>query len=336
VLGSGVAIVASIAAAFLALRGAVPGREITSSELVLLIALICLAIAIPSEYTSGLTLKWNAATELLELAALPWLVLFWAVRRGVPLQPQKTGAIVGLSAFSFALAVLRFIHYLDGVTNQIIWLSACGILLVVFSALAGRLWLDWVGRWQQSSVADEAWQPWFASRVVFPVAVAASIMAFIFVVRTIRYDVVAIPDFNRTIDTYQRSLTEFRSNVPSASIESVLTAYVDHGMPAYMWDFGPQGFKLLGGRWQPLTDGTPATYTWFRGYKSGVICMMRQTDGFNPPPGGREVHQGMLFYRYHGFSLCLINIGGYGNFISVIAAPIPMTQFVPLVLQAVH
>jgi hypothetical protein len=138
------------------------------------------------------------------------------------------------------------------------------------------------------------------------------------------------------IDSYQRSVREFRSNVLSGSIESVLTAYVGHGMPAYMWDFGPQGFKLLGGRWQPLTDGTPATYTWFRGGKSGVICMMRQTDGFDPPPGGREVHQGVLFYRYHGFSLCLMNIGGYGNFVSVIAAPIPMRQFVPLVLRAVH
>ena len=64
--------------------------------------------------------------------------------------------------------------------------------------------------------------------------------------------------------------------------------------------------------------------------------MMRQTEAFNPPPGAREVHQGILFYRYRGFSLCLINIGGYGNFISVIGAPLPMSQFVPLVLRAIH
>ncbi len=107
-------------------------------------------------------------------------------------------------------------------------------------------------------------------------------------------------------------------------------------MPAYMWDFGPEGFKLVGGRWQSLPDGTPVTYTWFHSVKGGVICMMRETDAFNPPPGAREEYHHLLFYQYRGFSLCLINIGGYGNFISVIAAPIPMRQFVALVLRAVH
>jgi len=98
-LSSGVPILASIAAAFLALKGAVPGRDFSTRALVLLIALICLAIAIPPGNMSGLADKWNAATELLGLAALPWLVLFWAVRRGVPLQPEKNrgrGWVLGL------------------------------------------------------------------------------------------------------------------------------------------------------------------------------------------------------------------------------------------------
>jgi hypothetical protein len=63
--------------------------------------------------------------------------------------------------------------------------------------------------------------------------------------------------------------------------------------------------------------------------------MMRPTDAFTPPPVPSEEHHHLLFYRYRGFSLCLINIGGYGSFISVIAAPMPMRQFVPLVLAAV-
>jgi hypothetical protein len=161
-------------------------------------------------------------------------------------------------------------------------------------------------------------------------------MAFILVVRSTSNHAAVIPDFDLTIDSYQRSVTGFRPNVPSASIDSVLAAYVEHGVPAYMWDFGPQGFKLVGGRWQPLSDGTPVTYTWFQGSTGGVICMMRQTDAFNPPPGVREVHQGILFYRYRGFSVGLINIGGYGTFISVIASPIPMRRFVALVLKALH
>ena len=105
-------------------------------------------------------------------------------------------------------------------------------------------------------------------------------------------------------------------------------------MPAYMWDFDAEGFKLVGGRWQPLADGTPVTYTWFRGSRAGVMCMFRQTDAFSPPSSRHEELHHLLFYRYRGFSICLINVGGYGNFISVIAAPIPMKQFEHLVLAA--
>jgi len=112
---------------------------------------------------------------------------------------------------------------------------------------------------------------------------------------------VPVPDFDRTIETYNRSLAlGFRSNIPAASIDTVLTAYVEHGLPAYMWDFGPEGFKLVRGRWQPLPDGTPVTYTWFGGPAGGVICMMRQVDAFNPPPGAREEHHDLLFYKGSG------------------------------------
>ena len=243
--------------------------------------------------------------------------------------------MVGFSAFCFALAILPLTQYQRGVANQIIWLSASAVVLAASSALAGRLWLDCIGGWQRPTIADAAQQAWFAS-LLFPTALAASIMAFILVVRSTSNHAAVIPDFDLTIDSYQGSVTGFRPNVPSASIDSVLAAYVEHGMPAYMWDFGPQGFKLVGGRWQPLSDGTPVTFTWFHGSTGGVICMMRQTDAFNPPPGAREVHQGMLYYRYRGFSVCLINIGGYGTFISVIASPIPMRRFVALVLKALH
>jgi hypothetical protein len=90
----------------------------------------------------------------------------------------------------------------------------------------------------------------------------------------------------------------------------------------------------VGGRWEPLADGTPVTYTWFRGAKGGVICMIKQVDAFNPPSAVHEEHNSLLFYKYRGFSLCLIDVGGYGNFICVIAARMPMKQFVDLVLAA--
>ena len=126
----------------------------------------------------------------------------------------------------------------------------------------------------------------------------------------------------------------FQPNVPSTSIETVLAAYVEHGMPAYMWDFTGQGFKLEGGRFERLPDGSAVTYTWFRGTEGGVMCMFRQTEQFSPPSAAHQEHQHILFYTYRGFSVCLINVGGYGRFISVIAAKLPMNQFVPLVLAA--
>lgn len=339
-LSSALAMLASIAAAFLALRGAVPGREVTSRELALLVAVIIGTLVIGSDplaNVSGFSQSRMLAVQLFGFAALPWLVLFWAVRRGVPLQPEKTGALVGLAVFSFALAILRLIGY-QGL-SALIWLGLCGILLTAVSAGAGRLWLDWTGRWQRSENADDVrtLTSWFETTTIFPLAIAASCIVLLVVLHDVRNASAPIPDFDLTIEAYEQSLVRgFRSNVPSASLDTMLTAYVEHGMPAYMWDFGPDGFKLAGGRWQLLPDGTPVTYTWFRGAKSGLICMMKQTDAFNPPPGAHEQHHDLLFYRYRGFSLCLINIGGYGSFISVIAAPMPMRQFVMLVLQAVH
>jgi hypothetical protein len=174
----------------------------------------------------------------------------------------------------------------------------------------------------------------FSTRAAFPLAISFSILALVFALKGASETFARIPDFDLAIKNYERSLTEFRPNVPSSSIETVLTAYVENGMPAYMWDFGREGFKLVGGRLERLSDGTPLTYTWFRGAKGGVMCMFRQTDGFNPPSATHEEHHHLLFYEYRGFSVCLINVGGYGNFISVIVAAMPMERFVPLMLAA--
>ena len=118
-------------------------------------------------------------------------------------------------------------------------------------------------------------------------------------------------------------------------MQAVLTSYVEHGMPAYMWDFGPDGFRLVGGRLEYLPGGVPVTYTWFAGTKGAVMCMLRQIDGFKPPSIRHEEHDRLLFYSYRGFSICLINVGGYGDFISVIASSMPMPEFMHVVLAAV-
>jgi Negative regulator of sigma F len=336
-------IAASSFAAFLALRSVIPGREVSWLELVLLIAVVCASLlmrfAPPGAASSGAFLQTGivGALRFISLVAFPWVALFWAVRRGVPLQTARTGALVGLAAFCFACAVQRFNQAAD-FANPLISLMVPGAVITTLSAVAGGLWLNWINQWGQTRSSGEIQlSSWYQLKphTLFPVAIAVSLVALIFVLKAPNGIPPTVPDFDLAIENYERSVIGFRPNVPSSSIGTMLTEYVERGMPAYMWDFGPEGFKFAGGRWQPLPDGTPVTYTWFRGAKRGLICMMRPTDAFKPPPVPSEEHHHQLFYRYRGFSLCLINIGGYGSFISVIAAPMPMRQFVPLVLAAV-
>ena len=157
--------------------------------------------------------------------------------------------MIRLAAFSFALAVLRLIDYGAGSADHLSWLVLSAIVLSALSALAGRLWLDWVVLWQRTHVADDTrpWKAWFRAGTIFPAVTTASLLALMLVVGVTRGSFVPIPDFDLTIGNYQRALAAgFRANVPSASIDAVLTVYIEHGMPAYMWDFGPAGFKFVG------------------------------------------------------------------------------------------
>jgi hypothetical protein len=272
--------------------------------------------------------------QLSGLGVLRWLCLFWAVRRGVPLRPLATGAAIGVAAFCLASSLQLIVTSPGGTTESRGLFAVCCLLTVVFSALAGQLWLNWIARWQHESVATEIRESKSAALVAkfgFPLAISAATVLLMLVLAGLGPPV---PDFDLAIESYQRAAEGFQPNVPSSSMETMLTAYVEHGMPAYMWDFGPEGFRLVVGRWEPLPDGTPVTYTWFHGGKGGVICIFKQTEAFNPPSiPHHEVHH-LLFYRYRDFSLCVINVGGYGNFVSVIAAPMPLKQFEHLVVTA--
>jgi hypothetical protein len=338
-LASTLFIFASIAAAFIALSSAIPGRDVSWVQLSLSIALVCAGFAVAFEPLSRIpssdSLDGGAATilQIVIFAALPWLVLFWAVRRGVPVQPRKTGVAVGLAAFCFALTAHLFISQPEGTPAGLAYSAFPIVPIIVFSGLAGASWLDWIARWQREPVADEAPERWalLKAQTIFPIALSVSTAALLLFLKGPGL-FLHISDFDLAIDNYQQALNGFRPNVPSASMEMMLTAYVEHGMPAYMWDFGPQGFKLVGGRWSPLPDGTAVTYTWFRGEKGGVMCVFKQIDAFNPPPIGHDEYHHLLFYRYRGFSFCLINVGGYGDFISVIAAPMPLKRFEHLVI----
>jgi hypothetical protein len=336
-IGIGLLLLVSIGAAFLALKSAVPGREVTWPQMGILIVVVVAAFSYvpggrPNDVPENLSL---AIPQLFGLAALPWLCLFWAVRRGVPLQPEVTGAATGVAAFCLAAALWQLIPESPPVRGPVLALS-CAVVSA-FSALAGRHWLNWIGRWQCEELAAEHSRhsrAGFNLGSAFSLGLIASTAALILVVKIAGPPFGSIPEFDLAITGYERALEGFHPNVPSTSMEALLAAYVEHGMPAYMWDFNAQGFKFVGGRWDPLRDGTPMTYTWFRGAHGAVMCIFKQTEGFNPPSIAHDERHHLLFYKYRNFSFCLINVGGYGNFISVIAAPIPLMQFERLVLAA--
>jgi hypothetical protein len=343
-LGIAALVFASIGAAFLALRSAIPGREATTAELLLLATAIIGTILVSVEsrasvnafvelFHSGL----SAALQIVSFAALPWLVLFWAVRRGVSLDPGKSGGLIGAAAFSFALAAVRLVSKSNEM-SLITWQVLLAFVGAVSSSLAGIFWLNPSRLWRQDRVSAKVEHSRLVRRdlgsVAFPLAAAASLALLIIVLRSGRENIAAIPDFDLAIASYEKSLANFSPNVPSSSVDTVLTAYVEKGMPAYMWDFGPAGFRLVGGRFDRLSDGTPVTYTWFHGRNGGVMCMLRSTNEFRPPSLAHEENRHLFFYNYRSFSVCLINVGGYGNFVSVIVAPFPMTVFMGLVLSA--
>jgi len=333
---------ASIAAAFLALRSAVPAREPSRSELVILIGGLCavFAVTVFQPFATPLPilhadLHW--VRQMLGLVILPWMALFWAVERGVPLQPFKTGGLIGIASFCFGVAAQCAISQLTGFTSPVVWQAVLGIIVAVASVLACALWLNPVRRWQRDIGLVEAQAKagtFFSRQAVIPLAIGVSVVTVILVLSNARESFTPIPDFDLAIDKYERSVTNFSPNVPSRDIETMLTAYVENGMPPYMWDFSREGYRLVGGRFERLSDGTPVTYSWFRGPKGGVMCMFRQTDGFKAPAATHEERHHLLFYQYRGFSVCLINVGGYGSFLSVIVAEMPMNQFMPLVLAA--
>jgi Negative regulator of sigma F len=326
----------SIAAACIALRNSIPGRETSAAELILLaVGIIAAAMIVQFEPLTQTLLSSDdfrsALGRQLTFAALPSITLFWAARRAMPLRPRLTGGVIGIAASSFAIAAELF----SGPAYPITWELLIGTILTGLLVIAGAAWLDSerLSRKDGALSADRlAESAWLGARVVFPVAAALAAGLLLLVLKAGIGADRPVPDFDLAIANYQQSLTNFRPNVPSGSLEAVLTAYIERGMPSYMWDFGPQGFKLVGGRFEHLADGTPVTYTWFRGPKAGVMCMFRQTSGFQAPDATHAERGHLFFYRYRGYSVCLINVGGYGDFVSVIVSPISMKPFMRMVL----
>jgi hypothetical protein len=136
-------------AALLALKTAIPGREAKPNELALLtivaLAAIILISCEPSSDNISLAQFVRAGVTCAlftgMFAALPWLGLFWAVRRGAPLALPTAGALIGVAAFAFAFAVSHLRCPIEDSLHFLIWHMLPGFLGVLLSILAGMGWL---------------------------------------------------------------------------------------------------------------------------------------------------------------------------------------------------
>ena len=149
---------AATLAAMLALRLAVPGRRAGPREVALLIVLVLIgtALVIVGEpmrtgYPLGefLHVGIGCALETCTLAALPWMALWWAVKRGAPMRGAAAGLATGAAALLFSFAMMRIGCPIDEPLHVLTWHLLPALVLIALSALAGAAWLRFRPRGQQ-------------------------------------------------------------------------------------------------------------------------------------------------------------------------------------------
>jgi hypothetical protein len=141
---------AAIISAALALRSAIPGRTLSAREATIAGALvfagtIVLTIAQPLDTSYPLSdfarNGLRCACETVILGALPWLALWWMVRRGASMSGWLSGLLVGAGALLFSLAVMRIACPIDEPLHLLTWHLLPTLAVIALSALAGATWL---------------------------------------------------------------------------------------------------------------------------------------------------------------------------------------------------
>jgi hypothetical protein len=120
---------ASILAAGLALRSAIPGDEATRSEifLIFMVAVVGISFVLHEPIHAEVPLNgfiragWLCMCCTYVLAAPSWLALLWAVRRGIPLAGATSGGLIGAAALLFTFSVTRLRCPVDDGLHILTW-----------------------------------------------------------------------------------------------------------------------------------------------------------------------------------------------------------------------
>jgi hypothetical protein len=154
---------AAIILAVLALRSAVPGRSLNAGQAAIAVALIVagtvlVTMAEPVSTTSSLSeflrLGLRCVRGTFVLAALPWLALWWLVKRGAPMRGGLSGLLIGGGALFFSFAMMRLACPIDEPLHLLTWHLLPALALMALSTLAGITWLGFRPRIRRHDLAD--------------------------------------------------------------------------------------------------------------------------------------------------------------------------------------
>lgn len=141
---------AATLAAMMALRVAIPGRSAGPREVALAVVLVLIGTALMAvgepartDYPLGefLHVGIGCAVQTCVLAALPWLALWWGVKRGAPMRGAAAGALTGAAALLFSFALMRIGCSIDEPLHLVTWHLLPALGMTALSGLAGAVWL---------------------------------------------------------------------------------------------------------------------------------------------------------------------------------------------------
>jgi hypothetical protein len=137
---------AALISAALALRSAIPGRKLSATEAALAITLVIagtLAIIRGEPMDTGTRLQDFAKTglacsiETVINGAMPWLALWWLVKRGASMIGWLSGLLVGGGALLFSFAVMRIACPIDEPLHLLTWHLLPALTVIVLSTIPG-------------------------------------------------------------------------------------------------------------------------------------------------------------------------------------------------------
>lgn len=144
-----------------------------------------------------------------------------------------------------------------------------------------------------------------------------------------------IRDFDTAVAYFEKFDHHFDPNVPSNTYGDIAGAYLEAHMPGFIWNFNNSGLTLVGGRLDKLPDHRTATFTFYKGVHTSLLCTRYKVREFNPPPGAVREMGNHLFYSYYGYSICY-SYSPIGNFVCVLITRQPVKQLLESVEYAME